>query len=154
MMIEELNNKQDLTSDDKLGKLYFQFGELLNELRKRELSEKIEGLINDCVCQINSSTLNGKQLAKFIRKKQTSIITQIEKEYKIVPKNYYRNLWMIPGMVSFGVPVGLAFGLSVGKIGLFVIGLPIGQAIGLAFGTALDKKALAEGRQLNTEIKI
>ncbi len=47
MPIKELNNRQDISSDDKLNKLYTQFGELLKELRKRELSENIEKLIND-----------------------------------------------------------------------------------------------------------
>jgi hypothetical protein len=33
------------------------------------------------------------------------------------------------------------------------VGLPIGMAIGLAVGTGMDKKALAEGRQIDIEIK-
>jgi hypothetical protein len=33
------------------------------------------------------------------------------------------------------------------------IGLPIGMAVGSALGSGMDKKALAEGRQLDIEIK-
>jgi hypothetical protein len=153
MSIKELNSQKDISSDNKLIKVFSQFGELLNELRKRELPENIETAVNDCVDQINSSTLTGNQQTKFIKQKQTSILKQIEKELKVVPKNYYRNLWMILGMSSFGLPIGLVFGLTIGNIGLLAIGLPIGMVIGLAVGSGLDKKAFMEGRQLNIEIK-
>ena len=76
-----------------------------------------------------------------------------EKELKIVPKNYYRNLWMVLGMSAFGLPLGVAFGLSLGNIGLLAIGLPIGMAIGTLVGSKLDKKALESGKQLDIELK-
>jgi len=148
-----LNNRQEILTDDKLFKSYNQFVELLNELKKRELSEDLIKSVNLSVDKINSSTLKGKQLMKFIKKEQSSILKQIEKERKIVPKNYYRNLWLALGMSAFGLPIGVALGLSVGNIGLLAIGLPIGMAIGLAFGSSLDKKAFNEGRQLDIEIK-
>jgi hypothetical protein len=56
-------------------------------------------------------------------------------------------------MSAIGLPLGVAFGVSVGNLGLLGLGLPIGMAIGIAIGTAMDKKALQEGRQLNVEIK-
>jgi len=153
MNIKELNNKQINTTDAKQSKIYAQFGELLNELRKREAPENIEKSVNDHVDEINSSTLTGNQLTKFITQKQASLLKQIEKELKVVPKNYYRNLWMLFGFTGIGLPIGVAFGLSIGNIGLLGIGLPIGMAIGLAIGASLDKKALTQGRQLNIEIK-
>jgi len=153
MEFKKLNNRQEILTDDKLFKSYNQFVELLNELKKRELSEDLIKSVNLSVDKINSSTLKGKQLIKFIKKEQSSILKQIEKEHKIVPKNYYRNLWLALGMSAFGLPIGVALGLSVGNIGLLAIGLPIGMAIGLAFGSSLDKKALNEGRQLDIEIK-
>jgi len=153
MNIRELNNRQNSFTNNKLVKIYSQFGELLHELRKRELPKNIEKSVNDCVDQINSSTLNETQLTKFIKQKQTSILKQIEKQLKIVTKNYYRNLWMLFGFTAFGLPIGVVFGLSIGNIGLLAIGLPIGMAIGLVVGYLLDKKALNEGRQLNIEIQ-
>lgn len=72
---------------------------------------------------------------------------------KLVPKNYYRNLWMILGMTTFGLPLGVAFGLSLGNIGLLALGLPIGMVIGLAVGSSLDKKASENGKQLDIELK-
>lgn len=153
MEFKELNNRQEILTDEKLFKSYNQFVKLLNELKKRELSEDLIKSVNLSVDKINSSTLTSKQLIKFIKKEQSSILKQIEKEHKIVPKNYYRNLWLALGMSAFGLPIGVALGLSVGNIGLLAIGLPIGMAIGLAFGSSLDKKALNEGRQLDIEIK-
>lgn len=60
---------------------------------------------------------------------------------------------MLFGFTAFGLPIGVAFGLSMGNIGLMGVGLPLGMAIGLAVGYLLDKKALNEGRQLNIEIE-
>ena len=60
---------------------------------------------------------------------------------------------MVVGMSAFGLPIGVAIGLSIGNIGLLGIGLPIGMGIGIIVGRLMDKKALAEGRQLDVEIK-
>lgn len=76
----------------------------------------------------------------------------LEKEHKIVPKNYYQSLWMLLGMAAFGLPIGAAFGASIGNMAFLSIGLPIGMVIGLAMGAGMDKKALKEGRQLDVEV--
>ncbi|AZA59430.1 hypothetical protein EG349_03650 [Chryseobacterium shandongense] len=102
---------------------------------------------------INSTALRDKDLHKVLKQKQNDIIKLLEKEHKIVPKNYYRNLWMAVGMGAFGLPIGVAFGLLMHNIALLSIGLPIGLGIGVVVGSSLDKKAEAEGRQLNVEIK-
>jgi hypothetical protein len=153
MNIKELKNREDFSNDDKLNRIYSQFGELLNELKKKELSQDVYKLINESVDILNLSTFNGTQLTKLLKQKQTAILKQVEKEHKIVPKNYYRTLWMVLGMSAFGLPIGVAFGLSIGNIGLLAIGLPIGMGIGIAVGMSMDKKAMNEGRQLNIEIK-
>lgn len=152
MNIKELKNREDLSNDEKLNRTYSQFGELLNELRKKELSQDLYKSINESVDVLNLSTFTGAQLAKLLKQKQTAILKQAEKEHKIVPKNYYRTLWMLLGMSVFGLPIGVAFGLSIGNIGLLAIGLPIGMGIGIAVGMSMDKKAMNEGRQLNIEI--
>ncbi len=153
MNIKELNQRQDISTDNKLSRNYSQFGELLNELRKKELNQNVEQFINERVDNLNSSTLNGAQLTKLLKQKQTEILKKVEKEHKIVPKNYYRTIWIPFGMSGIGVPMGVAFGLSIGNIGLLGLGLPVGVAIGFAIGSSLDKKALNEGRQLDIEIK-
>ena len=149
----ELKDVQNISNNIKLSRIYLQFTELLNELKKKELSENIITIINDSIKHINSSTLKETQLRKLIKQNQTSILKQTEKELKIVPRNYYRNLWMLFGFTAFGLPIGIIFGAIIGNIGLLAIGLPIGMAIGAAFGLGMDKKAYREGRQLNLEIK-
>ena len=153
MNYTELGERQNISNDIKMSKIYSQFRELLNELKKKELSQKIVAIINDSVRNINSSTLMGSQLRKLIKENQTSILKQTQKELKIVPQNYYRNLWMLSGFTVFGLPIGIIFGAIIGNMGLLVIGLPIGMAIGATIGLGMDKKAYKEGRQLNLEIK-
>ena len=154
MNILVLKNREDILNDDKLNRIYLQFSELLNELKKKELNQDICQLINESVDTLNLSTLNGSQLTKLLKQKQTAILKQVEKEHKIVPKNYYRNLWMALGMSAFGLPIGVAIGLSIGNIGLLAIGLPIGMGIGIAVVTSMDKKAMNEGRHLILRLRI
>ena len=149
----ELKDVQNISNNIKLSRIYLQFTELLNELKKKELSENIVTIINNSVKYINSSTLTETQLGKLINQNQTLILKQTEKELKIVPRNYYRNLWMLFGFTAFGLPIGIIFGAIIGNITLLAIELPIGMAIGAAFGLGMDKKAYREGRQLNLEIK-
>ena len=153
MTTPELKERHDTANDDKLSKLYHQFGALLSELRKQKLAPKIITMINESIELVNSSSLTGNALRKLVKQKETEILKQVEKEHKIVPKNYYRNLWMLLGISAFGLPIGVAFGLSIGNIGLLGVGLPIGMGIGIAVGTGMDKKALKEERQLAIEIK-
>lgn len=153
MNIKELKNRVDFSNDEKLNRTYAQFGELLNELKKKELSQDIYKLINESVDTLNVTTLNGTQLTKLLKQKQTAILKQVEKTHKIVPKNYYRNLWMLLGMSAFGLPIGAAIGSVSGNMGVLGAGLPIGMGIGIAVGMSMDKKAINEGRQLDIEIK-
>ena len=68
-------------------------------------------------------------------------------------KNHYRNTWLALGMAAFGIPLGVAFGMSLRNLAFLGIGLSIGLAIGIAVGTGMDKKAFEEGRQMDLEIK-
>jgi hypothetical protein len=145
--------KPELLTDTKTKALYDQLQQLLNELEKKKISAETVEKINRETAIINSTALRDKDLHKVLKQKQNDIIKLLEKEHKIVPKNYYRNLWMAVGMGAFGLPIGVAFGLLMHNIALLSIGLPIGLGIGVVVGSSLDKKAEAEGRQLNVEIK-
>ena len=149
MEIIELKQRQD----SKAAEIYAQFEMLLKELRKKELSQNSIGSINSYVEKINASAFEGNDFKKLVKQSQTSILKEVEKEHKIVAKNYYRNIWMLLGFTAFGLPIGMLFGLSIGNMGMLGVGLPIGMAIGLAVGSSMDKKALAEGRQMDLEIK-
>lgn len=153
MKIIELKERQDISDNIKLNISYIQLSEFLRELKEKDIPSKIVESINLDIGELNATSISGNELSKLIRQKQTRIIKLVEKELKIVPKNYYRNLWLAIGMSAFGLPLGVAFGLSMGNIGLLAIGLPIGMAIGTAVGSGMDKKAVEEGRQLDIEIK-
>ena len=154
MTIIKLRGVKNLESDIRLNQLYSQFDILLSELRKKELPDSIIQTINSEVEEINTSdSLTTNDLRKVIKKKQTAILRLIEKDLKLVPKNYYRTLWLALGMTVFGMPLGVLAGVLLGQPGLFAIGLPIGVAIGVTVGTLMDKTAAKENRQLNLEIK-
>ncbi|NBP71319.1 MAG: hypothetical protein EBU52_21600, partial [Cytophagia bacterium] len=91
--------------------------------------------------------------ARAIKTTEGKIVRFVEKQLKLVPQKYYRKLWLLLGMTSFGIPFGVVFAMSIGNMAMLGIGLPIGMGIGVAIGTALDNKALKEGRQLDIELK-
>ncbi|MEI7526660.1 MAG: hypothetical protein WCJ95_20095 [Mariniphaga sp.] len=152
MKISELNQKPGIDKNIKLEKTYLQFEKLLIELRKKELPDGIVVSINKDIEELNSISGTGDELRKLVRKKQSRIIKALEKELKLVPKNYFRNLWLAVGMAVFGIPIGAAFGTSLGNMAFLGIGLPIGMVIGIAVGTGMNKKAFKEGRQIDLEI--
>ena len=145
-------NKID-NSNIKIANSIKQFNSLIKLLNDKNLTLNVIEKINDDISELNSSQVMGTALSHLIKKKQNKIIKLTEKELKIVPKNYYRNLWMVLGMSAFGLPLGVAFGLSLGNIGLLAIGLPIGMAIGTLVGSKLDTRALESGKQLDIELK-
>jgi hypothetical protein len=153
MTLTPLKERTDIATDTKLNGMYTQLGVFLQELEKKSPTPELATYINSCVEEINNSTLAGNGLRRLLRTKQGAVVKQAEKTMKLVPKNYYRNLWMMVGMSAFGVPLGAGFGAIMGNMGLLGLGLPIGMAIGLAVGSGMDKKALQEGRQLEVEFK-
>lgn len=151
MKIKEL--KEATTFKNKrLADSYQLFDRLLVELRKKALSDEVLKAINNGIDKINSVSVSEKALRKQINKTQSHIIKLIEKEHKLVTKNHYRNTWLAVGMSAFGIPIGLAFGASLGSMAYLGIGLPIGMVIGMAVGTSMDNKAFNEGRQLDLEL--
>lgn len=153
MKLKELKQRPDLKGNDKLESAYIQFGKLISELNARELPDEVALAINTEIEDINTTTDQGRHLRNHIRQNQTRIIKLVEKELKLVTKNHHRNVWLAIGMAAFGIPLGVAFGTSLGNMGFIGIGLPIGLAIGIGVGTQLDKKAEEEGRQLDLELK-
>lgn len=153
MTIIELIQKPENDSNIKLKEAYLQFEKLLMELRKRELPVSFLVSINKDIEELNSTSKSGNELRKIVKDKQTRIIKVLEKDLKLVPQNYYRNIWLAVGMTAFGLPLGVAIGLSLKNMAFIGIGLPIGLPIGILVGTRMDKKAFKEGRQLDLEIK-
>lgn len=126
---------------------------MINELRIKEIPEKIINSINIDIEQINSISDSNKDLSKQLKNIQSRILKLIEKELKLVTKNHYRRTWLAIGMAAFGIPFGVAFGVSLGNMAFIGIGIPIGMAVGIAIGTTKDKEANENGNQLDIEIK-
>lgn len=141
-----------LKPSSKLAKKAEVFEKLLDEMNKKDLPVFIIEFTNQELLLIDVASSNEKTFAKQLQKSQTLILKQLEKELKFVPKNHYRTTFMSLGMAAFGIPIGVAFGLSLGNLAFLGIGLPIGMAIGIAIGTAKDSKAKASGNQLEVEI--
>ena len=144
--MKNLIERNDISENLKAQKAYIKFAELLRELKFKDLPNETVNLVNDELDNLNLISTTDKKFFSLIKDKENKILRLIENKHKIVPINYYRNLWMILGMSSFGIPLGVAFGFSVGNLALLGIGIPIGMAIGIGFGTYLDKKAKEEGR--------
>jgi hypothetical protein len=153
MTIIELKERHDISGHSKLSEKYVQLGGLLRALKEKELPLEIIASVNQDIETLNASTLSGDALTKLVQQKQAKIIKLLEKALKIVPRNYYRNLWLAVGMSVFGLPIGVAIGVTSGNMGLLAVGLPIGMGIGILVGSEMDKKAFTEGRQLDIEIK-
>ena len=130
---------------------YLQFNNLLKEVEKKELPDSLLQVINQRIAAVNTETEDA--LPKALKTQQAYIIKVLEKEAKIVPRHYYRNLWLPLGMATFGLPMGVAFGSALGNMAFMGLGLPIGMGVGIAVGTGIDNKAFHEGRQLDIEIK-
>ncbi len=150
MEIKELKKRTHF-NNQRLSKLYRKFTELINELRSQPLNTNVVSFINEQIDIINGAN-DEKTIRKHVRIGQQRIIKLVEKEHKIVPKNYYRNLWMVLGMSAFGVSLGTAFGVALGNVGLLGVGIPFGMIIGIAIGTSMDKKAAQNGRQLKFDL--
>ncbi len=107
MNIIKLIEPKDGNISPKLKEIYFKFNELIDELNLKEFLVNTINSINLYIEELNSALPNMKGVRGHLLKKQTKILRLIEKEHKIVAKNYYRNLWMALGMSTFGVAYGL-----------------------------------------------
>jgi len=152
MNLIDLKENERVKKSTKSTKYFNQIELIIQDLRERSIQENLITVINSDIAEINDSELSDYALHKLLKRKYNNIIKITEKELHIVPINYYRNLWMVIGMSAFGIPMGLALGVSLGNIGLLGIGLPIGMAVGIAVGMGLDKKAHDERRQFDFEI--
>ncbi len=129
MIIKELlkNRPTAKVDNKKLIQTYNRFEKLINELRNRRLPIDIIEKINIEIESVNKNSDSEVMFLKHLTIGKRRIFKLIEKKLKLVPKNHYRNLWMVLGMSSFGIPLGLVYGLAIDNIGLFGTGLPIGM---------------------------
>lgn len=153
MEIIQLRERENIEKANKLQDRYLSLMGLLASLRQKTIPSEQLDKINKRIESVNSFQGSNQELSKKISSEQKSILKISINELKIVPVNYFRNLWMVLGMSAFGIPIGAAFGVIVGNMAFLAIGLPIGMALGLALGNYMDKKAEAENRQIDVVIK-
>lgn len=152
MEIEKPKDRPELKTNSKLTKRYNLFQKLIIELRKHNIADQQVEEINKYIETINTHKGDVKEFSKALRKVQSRLLKYLEKESKLVVKNHYRTIWLAIGMSGIGIPLGVAFGTSLGNMAFIGIGLPMGMVIGIAVGVGMDKKAEAEGRQLDIEL--
>jgi len=154
MNIKPLNQRNSIDNNNvKLKNSLTQLQVLIAAIEQKELTNSALEKLNNEIDSFNSIDDSNPSLQKAIKKTETQLLKILDKELKIVPINHYRKLWMVLGMSAFGIPLGVAFGISIGNLGLLGLGLPIGMGIGILVGISQDKKALAEGKQLAFETK-
>ncbi len=151
MKIKDINLTN--TGDSKVSEALDKFNRFMKLLGEHNIPEHLIHYINTEIDELNAAPASNRSFLSILKKKQNNIITKIEKELKLVPKNHYRNYWMILGMSIFGLPLGVAVGLSLDNMGFLGLGLPIGILIGYVLGTSLDNKALEQGKQIDIELK-
>lgn len=84
---------------------------------------------------------------------KTDVSDILRKEFGLTTKFYYRFKWTFNGMLYFGLPLGLIVSAIYNEEGFLTLasplGIGLGLVIGLAIGTAKDKKAAQQGKQLS-----
>ena len=154
MSITPLKQRSSTEIHENARKAYSSLSSLLAELGGMDLKNDVVEEVNQKAAQINNADLTHRKAKSQIVKTRHSIIKMLEKRLKIVPKNYYRNLWMVLGMSAMGLPFGVAFGAALDNMAFMAIGIPIGMSIGMAIGAGMDEKAKKEGRQLSFEVEM
>ncbi|WP_431107374.1 hypothetical protein [Winogradskyella poriferorum] len=149
MAFIELKHRTTQHSNPKLQDKLSSLQQLLQELQERELPDATIDYINHQLRDLNAKSTADSKLYKAVFATQHTILKYLEKYHKIVSKGHYQKIWMVLGMSLFGVPMGVAFGTSMGNMAFLGTGIPLGMVIGMAVGSGMDKKAAAEGRQLD-----
>ncbi len=154
MNLTTLRQREGLEQFKKLVETYQQLQRLCDAISEKKLDETVIQKINVELDALNAIETVDDAFRKSIKKAEDKILKILEKDLKIVPINYYKTLWMILGMSAFGMPFGVLYGVIIGNMGMIGLGLPFGMAIGVFLGMNLDKKALAQGKQLAFERKM
>lgn len=151
MELNHLTLDSKLAGTSKIEASIKRFQNLLNAIEEHQIPESLVQKINEEITQVNKLSEKENITSKELSASKKRILKRLEKELKLVPKHYYRSLWMVLGLASFGIPIGVVLGTSLGNMAFLGSGMPIGMVIGMALGSRMDQKAALEGRQLNIE---
>jgi len=152
MELESLKARNFSKETTSRSKEYALLNKLIQELQNRGLPPEVVINMNEEIVKLNLLANDQPKLLSHIKSAKNILLKIIKEDLEIVPKNYYRNLWLALGMSAFGLPLGVVFSSLLDNTSFIAIGLPIGMGIGIALGTQMDKKAISENRQLDLEI--
>ena len=152
MKVVSLKRRESAFDFPKADELYIQFNNFVDELNSRSIPKNTVNAINREIEEINSSTKTGISMKSLIVKKLTTVLKLLEKEHKLVPKNYYQSNNLLKYSVLFGAPIGIIIGLITKDMALISVGMIIAMVISFVRGRIMDKKALKEGRQFSGEL--
>ncbi|WBL26805.1 hypothetical protein [Zunongwangia sp. HGR-M22] len=150
MELKSIKPRADIAQNKKAYKTFSQFMGFTEVIKQQELTDPVIEKLNVEIDKANEAPI--KKLKNQIRKSQLKMLQIIEKDLKLVPKNYYQNTWIAIGISAIGIPLGTVFGLVLDNMAYLGLGIPIGLAIGFAIGSQKDKKAKKENRQMNMEV--
>lgn len=153
MKYKQLLLKPEIEQDKKLSERYQLFNLLTRELEQKEVPENIISEINIAIEQQNNMEGNSSTLLKSYRALQKKIVKLLEKELQMVTLHHYRTMWVLIGMSTLGIPLGLVYANMMDNMALMSIGIPIGMGIGALIGSVKDTKAFENGKQLNVLLK-
>lgn len=148
--IRKVTYRRGIEGNKSLIGIHDQLNLLLSELRRRKLPDDLVVFINAEVSAIEAAP--DTLLQKKIKKVQADILKLLERELKLVPRNFYKRSWIPLGLCFFGVPIGILLGAVFGNIAMIGVGLPFGLLLGVAVGMAMDTKACDQNNQLDFEI--
>lgn len=149
-MISKPQLNLNLLGDKKLTAIALRLDTLVDALNERSIPSELAEKIDFRIRSINATggvSVSVRELTSLYKE----ILKLIESELGLVPKNHHLKIWMALGMSAFGLPVGIMISVLTGNYAFVSIGLPIGMGAGVAVGSAFDRKAATEGRQLNIE---
>ena len=153
MLLSTLTIRPSFELNPKLAKAAHNLSTLLTAIGEKEIPESVESQINEIIAQVNEFKGTDPHLIKQMKAAQASILKLLENELGLVAKNHYQLQWLAIGMAVFGIPMGVAFGMSLGNLAFLGIGLPIGMAIGIAIGNQKDKEAALNEKQFDWQAK-
>jgi hypothetical protein len=151
MDLQSLKNRS-LPGNNSLVKENKFLGELIHELNYRELPPEVVVVMNTEIDRLNTLADDHNRLRAGMRAVKRKLLKSALDDLELVPKNYYRNMWLALGMSVIGLPLGALFYVLQDNYSFISFGFLIGMVLGLAIGTEMDKRALEDNRQLQLEI--
>ena len=152
MKIERLQKRKGTENNKKVNTAYNKVQSLIEALDKKEIPQPELININEHIALINSFNGTTKELVKFLKTTNRSILDLLKKNLKIVPKHHFRALWILYG--SLGGVVLTSIFTNFHPISISVLAsiiLPLAVAAGIVIGIAMDINAEKEDRQIGIE---